>query len=947
MEESEKARIGLFNQFDVNRYRSDLSRHLDGTCEWVLKSSQYQQWAQETRSSLLWISGHVGSGKTTLSSYIAKVLGDEQPSSKEISRLCYFFCDKNGTEQQRDAKGILCSIIFQILMKRRYLFRHVETALEYDKNGNQLLQSYDRLWSIFETIIRDDRIGHLHVIIDALDECEEPGRKRMMEGIARLVETLRPVPTRCIKFLFTSRPEVKLTEYFDAYQPQRLRLEDRKDEIDEDLHKVIEQRMTEIANKTQARPDDVEELKRFLTEHADQSFLWVKLTLDILDGELSTAIQDFPSILAGVPRRYQATYRRLLHDIPPHWKSFARKSLYLIMASHRPLSLEEINILISMQEMTLEECRSIPSKAKQHLRPNIEMDINKVLGSLVRISDSKVYLVHISLKEYLCPSVDNDLEIHNPGPDLVDMCQANLFLASACMAYLSLPEFKEDIFAKEISHEGTVSLLPSRQSTKGLECGYEGKSSANLEINNKSVVGYNRLEHQQQEKRLKFARIDAELRASAEDRYALFEYAATYWAEHFAQIQDLAGKALQDLALSLSDYRSQHFFFNWFRYFWAIRTPFLSTEPAICDRLAVAGYLGHHTSLSMIIDSADFDSIGNPANALYWASRNGHERCVMRLLQTNLNPDSCIVYDQSALCSAATIGHLSIVKALAADHRVNINFKGRLGYTPLSWAASSGHTEIVEFLLSQEHIDPNSGNMVEEPPVTCAFIRGHIEAARILIADDRVILDHPIEGMSTPTTEADLEKLEEIVALLLEQPRFDANRPLILGRTTLADAAMKGNTARIEQLSWRGINNSHSHNHKDGRSAISLAAGGGHNEVIKLLHETFRVPGIDEEDEEGKTALFWALLNHRNSTVEYLLQSKCVNVNHRDHHGRTALSWTVHCGNEVGLRLLLEAQEIRPLIKDNEGLTPLDLARRLEDSSRIASIIEEYLRHKG
>lgn len=443
VKESEKARIGIFNRFDFNKYRLDLSQHLDGTCEWVLKCSQYQQWAQETRSSLLWISGHVGSGKTTLSAYIAKVLGDKQPLSKETSRLCYFFCDNNGTEQQRDAKGILCSIIFQILMKRRHLVRHVETALEYDTDGDQLLQSYGRLWSIFETIVSDDRLGPLYIIIDAVDECEETGTKRMMEGIARLVESLRLVPTRCIKLLFTSRPELKLTEYFDGYQPHRLKLEDRKDEIDEDLHKVIEQRMTRVANKTQAKPDEIEKLRRFLLEHADQSFLWVKLTLDILDGELSTAVRDFSSILAGVPRRYQATYRRLLHDIPPNWKNFARKSLYLIMASYRPLSLEEINILISMQGTTLEECPSISGKAKRHLRPNIEMDINKVLGSLVRISDSKVYLVHISLKEYLCPSQYNDLDIHDPGPDLVDMREANLFLASACRLIFHFQNLKK------------------------------------------------------------------------------------------------------------------------------------------------------------------------------------------------------------------------------------------------------------------------------------------------------------------------------------------------------------------------------------------------------------------------------------------------------------------------------------------------------------------------
>ncbi len=51
------------------------------------------------------------------------------------------------------------------------------------------------------------------------------------------------------------------------------------------MRNVIEQHMTRIAHKTQAEPEEIEKLKRCLSKHADQSFLWVKLIFDILDGE--------------------------------------------------------------------------------------------------------------------------------------------------------------------------------------------------------------------------------------------------------------------------------------------------------------------------------------------------------------------------------------------------------------------------------------------------------------------------------------------------------------------------------------------------------------------------------------------------------------------------------------------------------------------------------------
>jgi ankyrin repeat domain-containing protein 50 len=95
-----------------------------------------------------------------------------------------FFCDEK-IEAQRDGKAILRSLIFQILARRRKLIRHVKSA--YDIQGSHLVENFNELWRIFTAIARDKRVGTIHVIIDAIDECEERSGNRFLEGISTLV----------------------------------------------------------------------------------------------------------------------------------------------------------------------------------------------------------------------------------------------------------------------------------------------------------------------------------------------------------------------------------------------------------------------------------------------------------------------------------------------------------------------------------------------------------------------------------------------------------------------------------------------------------------------------------------------------------------------------------------------------------------------------------------
>ncbi len=109
----------------------------------------------------------------------------------------------------------------------------------------------------------------------------------------------------------------------------------------------------------------------------------------------------------------------------------------------------------------------------------------------------------------------------------------------------------------------------------------------------------------------------------------------------------------------------------------------------------------------------------------------------------------------------------------------------------------------------------------------------------------------------------------------------------------------------------------------DDKTALSLAAAGGHVAVVRML---LRAPGIsiDRKDKNGRTPLSWAA-GHGHEPVVKLLLERDVDVDSEDHSGRTPLSWAAGNGHVAIVDLFLDA-EADVNSKDHAGQTPLTYA---------------------
>ena len=130
----------------------------------------------------------------------------------------------------------------------------------------------------------------------------------------------------------------------------------------------------------------------------------------------------------------------------------------------------------------------------------------------------------------------------------------------------------------------------------------------------------------------------------------------------------------------------------------------------------------------------------------------------------------------------------------------------------------------------------------------------------------------------------------------------------------LLDAAAKGDADAVHALLPSSLE-------KDVQLALRAAAKHGHDAVAEVLLAS---KAMDSADARGRTALSWAAGNGHNKVVKLLLDHDHGHLNSRDtKFGQTPLSWAAERGRARVVRLLVAHTGVEADIPDFNGQTPL------------------------
>lgn len=325
------------------------------------------------------------------------------------------------------------------------------------------------------------------------------------------------------------------------------------------------------------------------------------------------------------------------------------------------------------------------------------------------------------------------------------------------------------------------------------------------------------------------------------------------------------------------------------------------------------------------------DLIGN--TLLNTAASKGHAELVQFLLQEDADYTIRNKHGNTLFHSAAQFNRLKVLQTLLESIPEGIDDINNEGNTALHIAAERSYTSIIELLLAHG-ARPMKKNAKNKIPYQMA----NAEARKVFRKFEtfKEIVSKCVNGMASLLIKkryeddntalhvaASFDTLYDAVGNLL-QAGADANAQNCYNQTPLIIAVEGENTRIAKKLISAGARADDIESRR-GQSAIHIASYNNNIEMMKLLTRRNGV-NINIIDNDGKTALAYAIVKNSRNLVQHLLKLGA-DTSMKDQHGLNALHLSVLTKNTEITEDILQASNQNLVNEKNvSGKSPLLLA---------------------
>ncbi|GKU08491.1 hypothetical protein FLAG1_11389 [Fusarium langsethiae] len=313
---------------------------VEGTGDWLISHEVYATWHNSDRSTLLWLNGIPGAGKTKLSSRVVDDLLRRLPSAaKDNFGFAYFYCDRNRPDHNEPV-AIMRSIIRQLCtprddhsiessVERQYLRRKVKGFSSDRLVAEECKQLLIQLVAGYRGV---------YIVVDGLDECDRGTRHILMDLLDEVIVKFQ----NSIKVYIASRTDQDLRKRYNGGAHLEVTANDNQADIEKFVLSKMDQ--SEFCRNRLSRKLRDKILSTF-QEKSQGMFQWAALHI----GELIQLERnaDIANYLDGLPKGLEATYDEIYAQITNQTgskRSIAFTAFQIVMVSHRPLHPFELAI---------------------------------------------------------------------------------------------------------------------------------------------------------------------------------------------------------------------------------------------------------------------------------------------------------------------------------------------------------------------------------------------------------------------------------------------------------------------------------------------------------------------------------------------------------------------------------------------------------------------------
>src|SRR6266516_4828685 len=166
----------------VPQHNDFIGRRKEGTGEWLLKSNEFQEWANQTKQTLF-CPGIPGAGKTIITSIVVEHLWTKFQEDTGVG-IAYLYCNFQRQHEQKPA-DLLMNLLKQLVRERNTIPETIKSLYNLHKDKRSR-PSLDEILKELHSVVR--LYSKIFIIIDALDECQasEDGCSQFLQNLFNL-----------------------------------------------------------------------------------------------------------------------------------------------------------------------------------------------------------------------------------------------------------------------------------------------------------------------------------------------------------------------------------------------------------------------------------------------------------------------------------------------------------------------------------------------------------------------------------------------------------------------------------------------------------------------------------------------------------------------------------------------------------------------------------------
>lgn len=400
------------------------------TCTWLSSHPKYLDWLSQ-RHGLLWIKGTPGAGKSMVMKEALETIEREQGQRLVLAS---FFFHGRGKLIQKSALGLFRSILHQIARQVPEILPDLTTIYT---NRSEVAGTFGEQWTWHEGELRQffkehvadaGRTYRIRLYIDALDECGE----EVAVNLVDFFEHFRALLSIC--FSCRHYPLIAVENSLQICVEN-----ENRGDITAFVNYSVKNHISDIENAGILGDE--------IVTKASGNFQWVTLVVpEVLKMfRKGRSLQSMQANIQRLPSALDEMYGQLLDSIDSEDVEQALRLLQWICFSFKPLSLEELRIVmvidVSPPHTSTTQCKDAPEYT--HTDQEMERRILDLSRGLAEVRKHKhrriVQFVHQSVSDFLIAKGLKHLG-NFPAADVVGC--SHYRLSRSCIKYFAMEEFR-------------------------------------------------------------------------------------------------------------------------------------------------------------------------------------------------------------------------------------------------------------------------------------------------------------------------------------------------------------------------------------------------------------------------------------------------------------------------------------------------------------------------